>query len=144
MILPYTHTATPRSRTTAIVVAGIWTLLALAWLLLDAAPLIIAGIAACTLPALYEYAAQPEARFTLDATHIRWHTPRSEADIALSGVDHLRLDTRLDLSVRLSVVLLSGRKLRVPVPATPPQPAVEAAAQAAGLAVKRHHFSLIG
>ncbi|QUJ75091.1 hypothetical protein KDD17_08555 [Sulfitobacter albidus] len=144
MSLPYSYTATPRSRTAALVVAAIWTVLALAWWVLDASPLIVAVLAAFTLPALYEIVAQPQASFTLDATHIRWHTPHAEAEIALSGVNHIRLDTRLDMSVRVSVVLSNGRKLRVPVPATPPHTEVDTAARAAGLTVKRHHFSLIG
>lgn len=144
MTLPYTYQATPRRPATALWVAAIWTVLALAWIYLEAAVWIVLLLAAFTLPALYDLVRNPAARFSLDRGHIRWHTTRSEADIAVKSIDHLRLDTRLDMSVRVSVVLASGRKLRVPVPATPPHRDVEAAAHEAGLKVMRHHFSLIG
>ncbi len=55
------------------------------------------------------------------------------------------LDTRLDFSVRASVVLADGgRKIRLPYESTPPHKALEAALLARGIAVQRHHFSLIG
>ena len=88
--------------------------------------------------------ANPRSSFTLDATHLRWTSGRQQADIALSEIDHLRFDTRLDLSVRLSVVRPSGIRIRVPYPATPPHDQFVPLALQAGLTTRRHHFSLIG
>ncbi|MEQ6248397.1 hypothetical protein ABMC89_05855 [Sulfitobacter sp. HNIBRBA3233] len=144
MTLPYHYSATPDRRTLLFVVGLIWAALAVALLVLDAAWWIVALLGAFTIPAMNDLVVNPRAEFGLTDSHINWQTPRSEAEIALEGVDHLRLDTRLDFSVRLSVVLTSGRKLRVPVPATPPADRIEAAATEAGLKVRRHHFSLIG
>ena len=48
-----------------------------------------------------------------------------DALVALTEVDHIRLDTRLDFSVRASIVLPNGRKIRVPFEATPPHQAFE-------------------
>lgn len=133
-----------RQRSTAIVVGTVWTLLLLAYLWLDASAVILGLIAAFTLPALSDLVRNPLSTFSLDDTHLRWRTPRQQADIALSEIDHLRFDTRLDLSVRLTVVRPSGVKIRVPFSATPPHAAFEPIAVQAGLVTKRQHFSLLG
>ncbi len=144
MTLPYTYTSQGRRPATALVVVVIWALLACAYVWLDAAWLVLAVLAAFTLPALYDLATNPHSSLTLDAKILRWRSGRQEAEIALSEIDHLRFDTRLDMSVRLSVVRPSGTKIRVPYPATPPHAAFEALAIQAGLTTRRHHFSLIG
>ncbi len=143
MSLPYHHTSSGRRPATACLLAAIWTALAAALFWLEAAPWIVAILAAFTLPALYDLLADPKSEFTLDETHIRWQTPRQQAQIALSEIDHLRFDTRLDLSVRLSVVRPSGTRIRVPFPATPPHATLEPIAREAGLKTQRHHFSLM-
>lgn len=142
--LPYSYISQGRRPATALIVVIVWGLVAAAYLLLDAAPVVLALIGAFTLPALYDLATNPRSTFTLDTTHLRWTSGRQKADIALSEIDHLRFDTRLDLSVRLSVVRPSGVKIRVPYPATPPHQQLEDLAQQAGLKTRRHHFSLIG
>ncbi|UWR23644.1 hypothetical protein [Sulfitobacter sp. S190] len=144
MTLPYTYQSHGRQPTTIAVVLAIWAALLAAWYFLDAALWIIGVIAAFTAPAVYDIAANPVARFSLSHSHLVWQADRSDADIDNRQIDHLRLDTRLDLSIRLSVVLPNGRKLRVPQPATPPPRELEQAAALAGLTLKRHHFSLMG
>lgn len=140
----YSYYSDGRRPSTAITVIAIWGLLGAALVWLDASILIIAILAAFTLPALYDLIANPRATFTIDETHLRWSTPRQQADIALGEIDHLRFDTRLDMSVRLTVVRPSGVKIRLPYPATPPHAVVERVANQAGLKTHRHHFSLMG
>jgi hypothetical protein len=144
MTVPHTYQSRGRRPVTALVVVAVWTLLGAAYAGLEASALVVGILAAFTGPAIYDLVADPRANFVLDATHLRWHTPRQQAQIALSQIDHLRFDTRLDLSVRLSVVRPSGVKIRVPYAATPPHAHLEAVAQAAGLKTRRHHFSLLG
>jgi hypothetical protein len=144
MNLPYTYHSTGRRPATAITVAVIWALLLGAYAYLEAAPVILGIFAAFTLPAIWDLLRNPAASFGLDGTHLRWHTPRQQAEIALSEIDHLRFDTRLDLSVRLTVVRPSGVKIRVPYPATPPHAELEKLAHDAGLKTRRHHFTLMG
>ncbi|KEJ89380.1 hypothetical protein DSW25_10235 [Sulfitobacter donghicola DSW-25 = KCTC 12864 = JCM 14565] len=122
----------------------IWVALFAAYFLLDASAVVLAILGAFTLPAAFELAANPTATFSLDDNTIRWETGRQEASIALSEVDHLRFDTRLDMSVRLTVVRPSGVKIRVPVQATPPHAILEPLAKDAGVQTQRHHFSLLG
>jgi hypothetical protein len=140
----YTFTSQGRRPATAITVSLIWILLLAAYVWVQADLVVLVVIGAFTLPAVYDLARNPQSTFTLDATHLRWRAGRQEADIALSEIDHLRFDTRLDMSVRLSVVRPSGVRIRVPYPATPPHAQFEPLATQAGLKTQRHHFSLIG
>lgn len=144
MSLPYTYASQGRKPATAAVVLVIWAVLLAAYHWLDAAPMILALIGLFTLPAMYDFCTDPRSTLTLDSTHLSWTSGRQSAQIALAEIDHLRFDTRLDLSVRLSVVRPSGIKIRVPYPATPPHAAFEKVAQKAGLKTQRHHFSLMG
>lgn len=144
MTLPYVYTNQGRRPATALILVAIWTALIAAYVWLDASPFILLLLGAFTLPALYDLVADPRATLSLDDQHLRWNTQCQEAEIALSEIDHLRFDTRLDLSVRLTVVRPSGVKIRVPVPATPPHTLFEQTATEAGLKTVRHHFSLMG
>jgi len=55
----------------------------------------------------------------------------------------MRFDTRLDFSVRITVVTADGTRLRLPYDALPPHKGFEAACQAHGLRTERHHFALL-
>ena len=63
--------------------------------------------------------------------------------LAVAEIDHLRMDTRLDLSVRTTVVLTSGERLRIPPAAQPPHRDFEQALTARRVAVRRHHFTAL-
>lgn len=144
MTATYEYAHTGRNRATLITVACIWAFLLLAVLYLEAAPWLMGLIALATLPALYDLAIARQSGVRLDDDGIHWFAGRREADVRWEAIDHFRLDTRLDFSVRASVVLHNGRKLRLPLEATPPHEEFEAALQARGLTVRRHHFSLMG
>jgi len=144
MSLPYTYTSQGRRPVTAVIVGLVWAALLAAHIWLDAALAVTLTLGAFTLPALYDLLVNPRSQLTLDANALSWQSGRQQAEIALSEIDHLRFDTRLDMSVRLSVVRPSGVKIRVPYPATPPHAAFELLAKEAGLETRRHHFSLLG
>ncbi|MFK7868959.1 MAG: hypothetical protein AB8B58_06945 [Roseobacter sp.] len=135
-----------RGRTpTALVVVGvIWLVLAIAYFALQAAGWIVGFIALFTLPALYDLVTNPDAGFRLNAREMSWYSGNRSATLRLSEIDHMRLDTRLDFSVRATAVLSTGRKIRLPFESTPPHAALESACHAQGLATRRHHFSPIG
>ncbi|WP_300055888.1 hypothetical protein [uncultured Roseobacter sp.] len=141
---PFTYHRQGRSWTALGVVLAIWALLILAILLVQAAPWLMGIIALFTLPALWEVWANPAAGLQMDDHGLRWFTGNREATLTWAEVDHMRLDTRLDFSVRATAVLTSGRKIRLPYEATPPHAAFEAALQGLGVRTERHHFSLIG
>ncbi|OAN79400.1 hypothetical protein A8B82_08315 [Sulfitobacter sp. EhC04] len=123
--------------------AGVWAVLLYLLIALEAAPVVVAILAVFTLPALWDLIRNPLAGIDLSATHLRWFTGPRDALVALTEVDHIRLDTRLDFSVRASIVLPNGRKVRVPFEATPPHQAFEDALTAQGVSVKRFHFQLL-
>jgi len=128
---------------TALVVVTIWAALLAAWIWLDASPLILAVLVLCTLPALRDLIKNPTAGLVLGSDLLRWHSGKHDAEVALALIDHVRLDTRLDLSVRATVILQTGRRIRIPFEAIPPHQAFEAALNAHDIQTKRHHFSLL-
>ncbi|MEM6303516.1 MAG: hypothetical protein AAF744_02290 [Pseudomonadota bacterium] len=142
MDTPFAYRTAARSPATFLAFAAVWAALIAAWVWLDAAIWILAVIAAFTLPALYDLVMGPEAGLTLEADEMTWFSGRRTATLPYSEMAHMRLDTRLDFSVRATAVLQTGRKIRLPFEATPPHRAFEEALQARGLKVERHHFQL--
>lgn len=131
-----------RNRGTVITLGVIWVVLLAALLMLDAAWWIIAFLGAFTLPALWDLARDTQSGLDLSETDLSWFTGRRSAEIALEDIDHMRLDTRLDFSVRATAVLKTGRKVRLPFECTPPHQAFEDALSALGIQVRRTHFQL--
>jgi len=143
MSAPYTFQQQVRRPLTAVIVLGIWAVLLAAWLWLEAAVWLLGGVWLFTLPALRDLISNPAAGLTLTDKDVTWHTGKYTGAVAFHELDHMRLDTRLDFSVRASAVLRSGRKVRLPFEATPPHHAFEAALVARGIPVKRFHFQLM-
>lgn len=140
---PFRFDRQGRGTATALSVALVWAVLITALFWLEAAPLIIGALALFTLPALRDLITNPKAGFALERDRLRWHSGRHDAEVALDRIDHIRLDTRLDLSVRASVVLHTGRRIRIPFEATPPHRDLETALHARAIPTQRHHFSLM-
>lgn len=138
----FTYQRQGRDRRTALVVLAIWTALVMAWALIDMAWWLVLFLAAFTLPALWDHYANPLSGLILGDGRIAWFSGKRRADVALDEVDHVRLDTRLDFSVRATLVLKSGGKVRLPFEATPPHEAFEEALNARGISTKRFHFQL--
>lgn len=143
MAAPFVFEQQVRRPVTALVVLAIWAVLLAAWIWLEAALWLLVVIAVFTLPALRDLIRNPAAGLTLSDDKITWHTGRYEGAVELAELDHMRLDTRLDFSVRATAVLTTGRKIRLPFEATPPHRAFEAALEARGIRVKRFHFQLM-
>jgi hypothetical protein len=103
---------------------------------------LIALLGLPTLPGLYELGKNPQSGLDLTEDRLSWFTGSLQGAVPVSQIARLRLDTRLDLSVRATLVLTSGDKLRLPQPATPPVEALTQALDARGIPHERHHFSL--
>ncbi|WP_300031425.1 hypothetical protein [uncultured Roseobacter sp.] len=141
---PFTYHRQGRSYTALITLVSIWSVLVVITLLLDAALWLVGLLALFTFPALLEFVRNPAAGLVMDASGIRWHTGRRSASVTLEEIEKVRLDTRLDFSVRVTLILTGGQRLRLPYEATPPHQAFETALHARGIKTERHHFSLIG
>ena len=141
---PYSFETNGRNRKTLFALIAVWALILLAIAFLDAALWLMALIAFCTAPALYDLLAGRRAGVGLSDAGLSWFAGRRTGDITWDRISHMRLDTRLDFSVRASAVLTSGRKIRLPLESTPPSEAFEQALSARGIKVERHHFTLLG
>jgi hypothetical protein len=143
MMTPFQYRRSARNPVTALIVGAIWCALWAAWFWLEAAGWLMLVLGLFTLPALYDLIANPVAGLTLDKTRLAWFSARRHAEVTLDEIDHIRLDTRLDFSVRATVILHSGRKIRLPFESTPPHFAFESALEQHGLTSKRFHFQLL-
>ena len=142
MPLPLHHQTQGRSLRTALAVAaalalliGLYLVGTLVWLL--------AVLALFVLPALSDLLRNPQARFDLTDTDLTWETTRLSAALPVSRIAKARFDTRWDFSVRVTLVLHDGKKLRIPQEVMPPHRALEEAFKACNIPVERHHFRVI-
>lgn len=143
MTEPFQYETNGRKWHTALIVGIIWLALLYAWTRLEAASWIIALIVVFTLPAVWDIYANRRAGFSVDARSLRWYAGRGKAEMPLAEVDYVRLDTRLDFSVRATVFPKQGRKVRLPYESTPPDALLEATLNAHGIRTERHHFTLM-
>lgn len=133
-----------RARSARLIVslAVVYLVLIAAYLFLDALWWLMVLLALPTLPALWELIRNPDAGLEIDATTFHWWRGRHRGEVALSEIDHIRMDTRWDFSVRVRLMLKSGRRLQLPHESLPPHGALETALSAHGLKVARHHFTV--
>lgn len=121
-----------------------WAGLLAAALFLDASIWILLPLALVTIPALYEMGKGAQATLEIDSEEIRWASGRRAAKMPLADLDRVRFDTRLDMSLRMSLIPQTGRRVRLPYECVPPRKALESELAARGIAVEKHHFSLMG
>ncbi len=127
----------------SILAIAIWSaLLAGLALFLHAAPWLVIALALPLLPALWELWKNPQANLTLDDTKISWSIGARNVATPLADITKARLDTRWDLSVRVTLILLDGKKLRLPPQVTPPHRQFETELHQRGVQTERHHFSV--
>lgn len=136
------YTCRGRNPRTVVILICIYTALAALIVLFGAAPWLMGLLALVTLPALWDLWTDPSAGLTLDGQSLRWHSGRREGQLRLDEIDHMRFDTRWDLSVRVSTVLKTEKRLRLPHECLPPHRELEAAFQERGVRVERHHFTV--
>jgi hypothetical protein len=141
---PYRFENRGRSRRALVALVLIWGALLLLMQLIALSPWIAGPVALLTLPAAWEFVTDPRSSLSLDDTHLSWQTARSDDQVPLNMIRMIRFDTRLDLSVRLTVRLTDDRKIRLPHACTPPHRRFEEELKSRGIATERHHFSLIG
>ena len=103
---------------------------------------IIVIVAMITLPAAIDVFVNATARLELNDSQLFWKNRSQEVMIPLHEIEKIRFDGRMDMSVRVSVVLNDGRKLRMPYDAMPPHKELEAALQARDVRTERHAFTV--
>ena len=141
---PYSFETTGRNRRTLVALVAVWVALGVGVTVFEASLWLVGLIWLCTLPALYDLIAARRSGLALGADGLRWFAGRRTGHITWDSISHMRLDTRLDFSVRTSAVLTTGRKVRLPLESTPPADTLHEALSSRGIKVERHHFSLLG
>lgn len=143
MSAAFTFQAQGRSTRTMITVGLIWLALVFMWLGLEAHPMIVAFLALFTLPACWDLITDPPSGLTLTEDKITWHSGKRHAEVPLDEIDHVAMNTRLDFSVKVTLILKTGAKIRLPFEATPPDQAFEDALTERDIKTKRTHFQLM-
>lgn len=143
-MIPYRFENRGRSRRAFVALLLIWGLLLALINTIALSPWIAAPIALFTLPAAWEFLTDPHSQLSLDDHHLTWTSTQTADQVPLSMIKTVRFDTRLDLSVRVTLQLADGRKLRLPHACTPPHRQFETELKSRAITTERHHFSLIG
>ena len=139
-----THRRTGRARRNVVTLALVWAALLGMLVVLSAAAWIVLFLALFTLPLAWEVWRNPESRLTLDRAALEWHGIMGADSVPLTLIEKVRFDRRLDMSMRVTLVLKDGRKIRLPHDVMPPPERLEAAFQAHDIETERNPFSLIG
>ncbi len=137
---PFAFTRQNRTQRAVLTLICVYALLIGLVILLNAAWWLMALLALPTLPALADVLKDTSAGMELTDKALRWHTGKRQGEIELSDIDRFRFDTRWDFSVRVSAVLKSDKRLRLPDESLPPHKQFEEILNQAGFAVERHHF----
>ena len=139
----YTFRTVGRNWTTLITTVLVWVVLLTLILQVDMA-LWLAGIVfAFTLPAVYDLISARASGITVNGDQIAWYAGKRDNSVAANLIDHIKLDTRLDLSVRCTLVLSSGQKVKVPFEACPNHRALETQLHAHDYTTRRQHFGFV-
>ncbi len=139
---PYVHVSQGRNPRTIAALAVAWALLAAAVFILNAALWIAGLLALATLPALWDLWRNPSAGLRIDDTTFQWQSGRRQGELALGDIKNVRFDRSWDFAIRVSVVLASGKRIRLPAETLPPVDRLETELTARGLTCERHPFSL--
>ncbi|SDW18134.1 hypothetical protein SAMN05444358_101145 [Ruegeria halocynthiae] len=139
---PFRFVRQNRNQRTILILIGIYAALIGMIILLDAVWWLMAVLALTTVPALWDFFKDTSAGMELTDDTLRWHSGQRQGELKLSEVDRFRFDTRWDFSVRVSAILKSDKRLRLPDESLPPHRQFEEVLNQAGFAVERHHFTV--
>lgn len=140
---PFEFERLGRSHATAIAIALVWLVCLLAVSLFDASFVFVGIVLLCTFPALWDVFSNAKAGAKVSETHFSWYSGKAMANVTLDEIDAVQFMTRLDLTVRVVVVLKTGKKVRLPPESTPPHKALQACLDSLNVKTERHHFSLM-
>ncbi|KPA21972.1 MULTISPECIES: hypothetical protein [unclassified Shimia] len=139
---PLTFTHFGRNRRTVmalglavLVLAGLKAVGTVTWILA------ILGIFA--VPALIDVMLNPVSTFSLADGVLRWKSATQEAEMRTDQIRSARFDTRLDISVRATLQMVDGSKVRIPNDVLPSPDRLQATLEAYDIPVDRHHFRVI-
>lgn len=137
----YSFSRRGRSPATMLAAGGWLAGLLVLWLGLGTMLWIVILLALPVLPALFDLIRNPLSGLKISGGRIEWFSGGLAASAELSEIERVRFDTRWDFSVRATLILHSGKRIRLPQEATPPYAEADAAFQARAIRTERHHFT---
>lgn len=108
---------------------------------LDASMWILTPFALAALPAVWDLVADPRACLAVTDDLLVWRAGSRGDQVRVDDIDRVRIDTQWDFSIRTTISLRDGLKLKVPPPCQPPSATFEAVLTDRGVSVERHHFT---
>jgi hypothetical protein len=112
-----------------------WIVLFALYLFFNAAPV--------SLPALIDIGKGATSELQITQSDISWRSGRRAAQLPRGQLKSVRLDTRLDLTLRMTLITYQGSKVRLPYECVPPAQQIEAALKDQDILYERHHFTLL-
>lgn len=109
----------------------------------SAAPFIILILGFASLPALIDIGVGATSNLRISDTEIAWRSGRRGGVIPRPQVKLVRLDTRLDFSLRVTLLTHQGQKTRLPYECVPAFKDLEAALLDRDISFEQHHFTLL-
>lgn len=94
-------------------------------------------------PALVDVILNPISTLDLSDGILRWKSATQTADVPIDQIRSARFDTRLDVSIRVTLTMVNGSKVRIPNDVLPSHKILEAALKDYDIPVERHHFRVI-
>lgn len=140
---PYVYERRGRTALTAIVVALVYIFLAVGLVYLNLSQWLVLIGFVLTLPAFFDLISDVQSGMTISSDEVSWFHGKKTAAIPLADARRFRIDLRMDRSVKLSIELENGRKIRVAQPATPPLKELEDILSKMGIEYRKNPFSLL-
>ncbi|MEM1004982.1 MAG: hypothetical protein AAF496_11320 [Pseudomonadota bacterium] len=139
---PYTFRRQNRNSRTVVILIAVYAALLTLIIVFDAAWWLVGLLSVATLPAVWDILQDSSAGMSMEADQIAWYSGKRQGHINLQEIDYFRFDTRWDFSVRVSMILTTGKRVRLPDESLPPHRTLEKILENAGFTVRRHHFTV--
>lgn len=139
----FTFKRSARSPRAVAFVALWWLVLLLLYTFLDAAPVILLVLGFVSLPAVFDIGKGAKSELQITNAEVLWLSGRRGAKLPRGQLKSVRLDTRLDLSLRMTLITHQGGKVRLPYECVPPAAQIEVALKEHDIPYERHHFTLL-
>ena len=143
MSAAYTFERQGRSRATVLGLVLFLGLLVAAWIILNAAFVVVVGLSLFSIPAILDLIRNPKSGMRLDEANLHWYHGRISNTLPRAEIERIRIDLRMDRSLKMTAELKNGKKIRVIQPAIPPLSELEKGLEAQGMPYQKHPFSFM-
>lgn len=140
---PWRYEASARGPRAVLMLVLWWGILIIGLLAIDLNPWIAGVLGALSIPALIELARGTTAWLEVTPGGIGWGSGRRTGFVARNEIDRVRLDTRLDFSLRMTIISVGMARVRLPYECVPRAKTLTKVLDAQGYKHEHHHFALL-